>query len=292
MPEKRAPFVMPIYHERLLSSRHWGGRSGPERTAFLALLVLEWAWDGLPDDPALLANGLGYTPAAFDPIWVALRSLWDRDRTGRLRNAQLEAFRVEELAYKEKRRIAGAKGNAARWGSQPDPDAIASGIANGVANESPPSPSPLKNQEEESSPAPRAPPSPKPARASRKAKPRWRGEIPERLRAPVFEAAWARWLRFRDEELRKPVTQLSGEQALAELSLLGVERSVRAIDHTIARGWQGIREPEVPRNGHSPQRPAAAHNRCSLCNRVGLSMIHRNSGDVCMDCARDSPPGG
>lgn len=83
----------------------------------------------------------------------------------------------------------------------------------------------------------------------RKGKPVWHGTVPKALAVERFEGAWQRWLRFRSEELRKPVTQLSGDQALQELAGWGVERACTAIDHTIARGWQGLREPEPARNG-------------------------------------------
>ena len=33
--------------------------------------------------------------------------------------------------------------------------------------------------------------------------------------------------------------------ALAELQAMGERRAIIAIKHTIARGWQGIREPEI-----------------------------------------------
>ncbi len=84
---------------------------------------------------------------------------------------------------------------------------------------------------------------------ARKGPPRWKGEIPLQLAGERFAALWTQWLRFRDEEKRKPVTQLSGDKALSALSLLSLERACAAIEHTIAMGWQGIREPDVPRNG-------------------------------------------
>jgi hypothetical protein len=245
---KRAPFVMPIYTERLLGSKNWGGRPGPERTAFLALLVVEWAWDGLPDDEDLLAHALGYTPEHFHDIWIALRSQWDRYPEGKLRNQQLESFRQEALSHKKALSDAGKAGNASRWRSPSDRLAIAMG--------SPPSPSPSPSPEEERTPPPPSGVTPsraKPPRA-RKGKPLWKGHLPAALEQGRFPEAWSKWLRFRAEELRKPVTQLSGEQALLELAGWGHLRAAVAIEHTIAKGWQGIREPEPDRrNGQHEQ---------------------------------------
>lgn len=89
--------------------------------------------------------------------------------------------------------------------------------------------------------------SPKSSPPKKRAKPYWSGILPPELQVGFFPVIWARWLDFRKNELKKPVTQLSGDQALKELAEWGPERARKAIEHTIARGWQGIREPEVAR---------------------------------------------
>ena len=88
-----------------------------------------------------------------------------------------------------------------------------------------------------------------PRRASKPRKPTWEGEIPERLRINGFPRLWGEWLAYRREEVRAPVTQRSGDMALRELEAMGVDRAEKAIKHTIAKGWRGIREPEPPRPG-------------------------------------------
>lgn len=91
------------------------------------------------------------------------------------------------------------------------------------------------------------------ARGKRRSIPEWRGEVPDKLRASPFPDAWRRWLTFRREEhkARAKVTQSAGDAQLSEFAEWGVARAVAAIEHTIKNQWQGIREPEAPRNGKS-----------------------------------------
>jgi len=67
--------------------------------------------------------------------------------------------------------------------------------------------------------------------------------IPEILLGDVFGASWDRWVAHR-LEIKKPLKPTMAENQLKMLAGLGVERAVRMIDHTIAMGWQGLREPE------------------------------------------------
>lgn len=81
--------------------------------------------------------------------------------------------------------------------------------------------------------------------------------IPEKLDAPEFAEAWSDWMAYR-REIKKPLTSHSLKAQLAKLSDWGVPRSVAAIRHTIAMGWQGLREPEPVfgkpgQNGHDTE---------------------------------------
>jgi hypothetical protein len=46
-------------------------------------------------------------------------------------------------------------------------------------------------------------------------------------------------------EIRKPITQTSAARQLKQLAGMGVARAIATIDHTIAKGWQGLVEPEA-----------------------------------------------
>lgn len=59
----------------------------------------------------------------------------------------------------------------------------------------------------------------------------------------AFGKAWATFEQHR-REIRKPITATAGAMALNQLAAMGEARAIRAIEHTIAKGWQGIREPD------------------------------------------------
>ena len=75
--------------------------------------------------------------------------------------------------------------------------------------------------------------------------------IPEGLQTDQFALAWKDWIQHR-KEIKKPLTKKQSEKQLATFEKWGVERSVKAIDHTVGKGWQGIREPESSVNPTAP----------------------------------------
>lgn len=71
----------------------------------------------------------------------------------------------------------------------------------------------------------------------------------------TFKDAWADFTQHR-KEIRKKLTPTAAKYQLAALQQMGEARAVAAIRHTIAKGWQGIREDddrsrndELPRLG-------------------------------------------
>jgi hypothetical protein len=78
--------------------------------------------------------------------------------------------------------------------------------------------------------------------------------LPKKLDTPAFQQAWLLWVKHR-REIHKPLTPTQAQTQLEEFSQWGIPRAVAAIKHTVAKGWQGIREPEQP-EGHNgkPQR--------------------------------------
>lgn len=67
-------------------------------------------------------------------------------------------------------------------------------------------------------------------------------EIPAVLNGEVFAEAWADWVRHR-KEIKHALKYTQAEKQLAMFAGWGIERSVRAINHTVTMGWQGIVEP-------------------------------------------------
>lgn len=71
-----------------------------------------------------------------------------------------------------------------------------------------------------------------------------KADFPDQLRTPAFQIAWASWCQHR-LEIRKPMTPTSTAQLINKLSEMGPGRAVVAINHTIEKGWQGLREPDI-----------------------------------------------
>lgn len=69
-------------------------------------------------------------------------------------------------------------------------------------------------------------------------------EVPSCLDTPEFETVWREWEAHR-LELDKPLTNRGVRMQLKQLAEMGLERATRAIEYTIARNWEGIREPDV-----------------------------------------------
>jgi hypothetical protein len=81
------------------------------------------------------------------------------------------------------------------------------------------------------------------------------GQFPLELDTPEFKAAWAKWRQHR-AEIKKRLTPTSEAQGIAWCLKLGVTRAIAAIDHTVFKGWQGLREDDSPMTGRpiQPQR--------------------------------------
>lgn len=61
--------------------------------------------------------------------------------------------------------------------------------------------------------------------------------------SPEFMEVWEAWKKHR-KEIRKPLTETSVKTQLAQFQSWGEARTIRAILHTIRKGWQGLKEPE------------------------------------------------
>ena len=67
--------------------------------------------------------------------------------------------------------------------------------------------------------------------------------FPEKLDNDAFRAAWTCWTNHRTE-IRKPLKLTQTEAMLKKLATWGPDRAIAAINYTIEKGWQGLREPD------------------------------------------------
>lgn len=65
----------------------------------------------------------------------------------------------------------------------------------------------------------------------------------DEFRSQRFLDAWSRWERHR-REIKKALKPTQIGAQLIKLQEIGIERAIGMIDHTIAMGWQGLREPD------------------------------------------------
>lgn len=72
--------------------------------------------------------------------------------------------------------------------------------------------------------------------------------IPFELQSERFGQSWAKWRQYR-KEIRHPLTPTMEAAQLAKMREMGESRAVAAMEHTMAMGWQGLREPEPDRRG-------------------------------------------
>lgn len=90
---------------------------------------------------------------------------------------------------------------------------------------------------------------PLPPRGKRSRKPAYQfclEDIPDSLKLgdpQDFFRAWATWITHR-QEIKKPITPTSAAQLLKQFEQWGTRRAIAAIEYTIAKGWQGLQEPE------------------------------------------------
>jgi len=68
--------------------------------------------------------------------------------------------------------------------------------------------------------------------------------IPEPLRTPEFETAWAAWAEH-CRRIGKALTPTSTELNLRKLAEMGASGAVRTINHCIKKGWRNLWEPEA-----------------------------------------------
>jgi hypothetical protein len=81
-------------------------------------------------------------------------------------------------------------------------------------------------------------------------------DLPECLQTDAFREAWSEWVKHRTE-IHKPLKPTQVAAQLRQMADWGEPRAVVALKHTVAKGWQGLREPDEP----SGQKPAFQQQR-------------------------------
>jgi uncharacterized protein YdaU (DUF1376 family) len=155
MSNRDLPMMPWFPKEFMAATATW---SFAERSAYRALLDVQWEMGVLPNEPWRLAQAIGLPLPEFEPLWEMVRTKFEAVRGG-IRNERLEEHRV--VAFQKKRgQKAGADAtnakrranrDAKRFTNRDDErDAMHHGERDGkrVARGTPPSPSPSPSEED------------------------------------------------------------------------------------------------------------------------------------------------
>jgi hypothetical protein len=84
--------------------------------------------------------------------------------------------------------------------------------------------------------------------------------LPPALDATDFKEAWLAWESHR-KEIKHPLKPTMVRAQLNMLAEMGRARAIACIQHTIQKGWQGLREPDQSPTGNHNGQPRNSH-RC------------------------------
>lgn len=68
-------------------------------------------------------------------------------------------------------------------------------------------------------------------------------DFPAELNTDAFQELWGEWRQHR-VEIKKPLKPTQVAKQLKWLASIGIARAVAALEYTIAKGWQGLQEPD------------------------------------------------
>jgi hypothetical protein len=96
----------------------------------------------------------------------------------------------------------------------------------------------------------------------------------------AFKGAWTDWVAFR-KEIKKPVTPTMAKAQLRQLGSLNERRAIAMIEHTIGKGWQGLREQEGAAEMYpEPQERSEEIGEEDLAERLRLNRERRIAQEI------------
>ena len=221
-----------------------------ESGLFIFLAGLQNKFDGLPDHEPTLAM-MCRRFRDFGKNWPRVKALFERDERGKLRNAWMtaemsRADTAREGAADRKRRSRGSKGGVSR-GSHADSVGHA-----GSHSDMPLRYGTVRDGTDSIPPTPLRGKRAKRAVVELPTVDEMLVEFPG-LNTPAFRAAWETWAQYR-LEINKPYKSPVGfRQQFKEIAGWGAQRAIRAMEHTMAKQWWGLKEPDT--NGYATVPP-------------------------------------
>ena len=247
--------AFPFYASDWLGSTKRAMMSLAEQGAYINLLCHQWndPTCSLPDDDEALAALSGLREGWFNGGCRLVRLCFPKHPVldGRIANPRLLELRAERDEWRRKSSEGGKKSAKVRRAKRVA--VTRSGKGKGGST-TVPTKGATKRQPNGNSP------SPSPSIDSSCASAQEQGShtfdplkvtLPLALDTPEFHAAWSDWCQHR-REIRKKLTKLAVTKQLKALEAMGGKRAIAAIEHSIAKGWTGIFEPEKPVGQEEP----------------------------------------
>lgn len=240
MPKDSKPPAFPFYVDDFASDGKVEAMTTEEVGAYILLLCKAWREDpagSLPADDRILSRWARLDSVRWHECKLAVLSTFDLRADGRLYQKRMEREARKMKENRRKRKVAASAAATKRWNDAKRMRTASQSHENRNANSclsisSSTSISSSSKEEKETKEAA------SPARTKFNAAD---AVIPDSLNAQAFADAWKRWCRHR-ADIKKPLTATSVDQQFRQFSGWGVDRAVKAIEFTILKGWQGIRE--------------------------------------------------
>lgn len=229
MSKRKSP-AFSFYPADWLSSPRVTAMTPEEEGAYIRLLCYAWGNSdcSLPDDDQILAS-LSRLGERWNTCSTKLKNCFTAraNKPGKLFNERLLEERKKQKENSRKRSEAGIKSGAARRKVANTCSTDVQQNANKTRTKSN-----LSSSSSSSIDSKGVNPLKPPALA-----------LPIELDSDEFRIAWGDWIQHRSE-IKKPLKPKMASGQLSMLAEIGCARAVAMIRHTIAMGWQGLREPD------------------------------------------------
>jgi hypothetical protein len=216
------------------------------RGLYIELLCYCWREDYIPADGSAIAQLCGcHDSAIVEPCLQLFQK--HPDDPSKLVHKRLLEEKLKQDQYREERSLSGKRGAKSRWGNEIKEsresvergilaDSSANGSASSSANGSAINQPMAKNGSSTATSTSKKKGDESPGQEEI--------QIPSNLQTTQFRQAWNEYLDYRKAGKFKPLQPASIKAQLKQLSEMGHDIAVEAINTSIRNGWQGIFPPK------------------------------------------------
>lgn len=206
------------------------------RGILIELLCYCWREEWIPADSSAIAQLCGcHDLAIVEPCLQLFQP--HPDDPSKLVHKRLQAERLKQDQHREERSVSGRRGANSRWGREIKENRA--GVAHGILADS------SANGSAINQPMAKNGSSSSPSTSNTSSKEEVGVEFPANLKSADFGAAWESYLAYRKSSRLKSLAPASIQAQLRNLSEMGHDEAIEAINQSIANGWQGIFPPKT-----------------------------------------------